>query len=149
MRRAVWWALDTGSVRPYQVIVFLAFVCAGVHSLLLGAPNAVEQAMGGTAALAWTALIIVCPALNLLGMWLERRKEPSGLWLQIAGDAGVAFASAAYVTALVQATWAERATFAGWVVGALGVCAAAIFGRDVRRAVVAGRMVREMESDSE
>lgn len=147
MRRAVRW-VDAESVRHYQVIVYLAYVVAGAQALLLGAPpNAVAQAMGHGVALAWIALIIACPVLSLAGLWLDRRGRPNGLWLQIAGDAGVAFASAAYVTSIVQATWAERATFAAWVVGALGVCAAAILVRDVRRVVLAGRFARELERE--
>lgn len=147
MRRAVHW-VDAESVRHYQVIIYIAYVCAGVQAVSLGAPpNAVAQAMGHMVSLAWISMIIACPALSLVGMWLDRRNQPAGLWLQIAGDAGVGFASAAYVTALLQATWAERATFAAWVAAALGVCAAAMLVRDVRRVVVAGRMVREMETD--
>lgn len=146
MTRVVHW-VDADNVRHYQVIVYLAYACAGVQALLLGAPpNAVAQAMGHTVSLAWIVMIVACPALSLVGMWLDRRGQPSGLWLQIAGDAGVAFASFAYVAAILQATWSEKATFAAWVAAALGVCAAAMFVRDVRRVVVAGRMVREMEN---
>lgn len=149
MRRVVRW-VDAESVRHYQVIVYLAYVCAGVQALLLGAPpGVVAQAMGYPVSLAWTVMIVVCPALTLVGMWVDRRGQPAGLWLQIAGDAGVAFASFAYVSAILQATWSEKATFAAWVAAALGVCGAAMFVRDVRRVVVAGRMVREMEHDDD
>lgn len=149
MRRAVRW-VDAENVRHYQIIVYLAYVCAGVQALLLGAPpNAVAQAMGHTVSLAWIGMVMVCPALSLAGIWVDRRGEPSGLWMQIAGDAGVAFASAAYVVALMQATWAERATFAAWIAAALGVCAAGMLVRDVRRVLLAGRMVQEIEMEND
>ncbi|WP_280393247.1 hypothetical protein [Nocardia wallacei] len=138
--------VDSGSVTHYQVIVYLAYVVAGVQSLLLGAPpNAVAQAMGPAIALLWTVLVIACPLTSLFGMWQDRR--PSSLWFQLAGDSGVTFATAAYVAAVFSSTWFERATFAAWMAASITVCGALMTWRDIRRIQMVGRVVRERESD--
>ncbi|WP_328439094.1 hypothetical protein [Nocardia puris] len=147
MRRAVRW-VDAESVRHYQVIVYAAFACAGVQAISLGAPPpTIAAAMGEAVAVAWVAMLIGGPALTLSGLWLDRRRRPIGLWMQIAGDAQVTAAAAAYATAVTQATWADRATFAAWLSAAIAVCALAMVVRDIRRVVTAVRMVRQMEAE--
>lgn len=139
-------AIDSGSVRLFQVIVYTAYVIAGVQSLVLGAPpNAVSQAMGHVAALAWTLLIMACPALSLLGLW--RGSWPFSLHLQLAGDSGVAFASAAYVVAVLQATWSEKATFAAWMATSLAVCGVLMVVHDIRRIRLVQRRIGEVDRD--
>lgn len=143
MKRALG-PLDAGDVRLFQVIVYVAYIIAGVQSLALGAPpNAVTQAMGHLVAGVWIALVVACPGLTLLGMWQERR--PYGLYAQVAGNSGVAFATAAYVVAVLQATWAERASFAAWMATSLTICAALITWRDARRIRQVRLRVREIE----
>lgn len=136
--------IDIGDVRPFQAIVYLAYVIAGIQSFALGAPpNAVHQAMGHPIAVVWTVLIIASPLLTLVGMACERKSF--GLHMQAAGDSGVAFASAAYVVAVLQVTWADRATFAAWMAASLTVCAALMTWRDIRRILFVQRRVLEIE----
>lgn len=140
--------LDIGDVRPFQVIVYLAYIIAGIQSFVLGAPpNAVAQAMGDSIALVWAVLVIVCPLLTLAGIYAERRSF--GLHMQAAGDSGVAFATAAYVVAVLQATWWDRATFAAWMAASLGLCAALMTWRDIRRILFVQRRVLQIEGDSQ
>ncbi|MBF6368435.1 hypothetical protein IU469_22315 [Nocardia puris] len=147
MRRAVA-ALDEGSVRPFHAMVYLAYIAAGVQSLALGAPpNAVAQVMGHRFALAWIVLIIVSPALALVGMATERRYI-YGLYMQAAGNSGVACATAAYVMAILQVTWADRASFAAWMATSLTASAVLITWRDVRRIRAVTRRVRQLEEDA-
>lgn len=120
------------SVKPFQVVVYCGYLGAGLHALITGTvPNAVGQILGPTAHHVWVALLIVCPLLTFAGIPIARR-TPSGLWLQVAGDSGVAFASSIYVLALAQTVYAGRATFAVWVVLALAICALALAGRNLR-----------------
>jgi hypothetical protein len=91
-------------------------------------------------------MLIVCPMLTFVGIPIARR-TPRGLWLQIAGDAGVCFASAVFVAALCQTVYAGRATFAMWVVLALGVCAAALVVRNIRTLRAVARVVRRLDRD--
>lgn len=143
MRRIRRW-VDAETVRLPQAIVYCAYIVAGVQSLALGAPpNAVAQAMGHEVALMWTALIIACPTLTLVGLWQRRRAF--SLWLQLAGDSGVTFASAAYVVAVLQATWSERATFAAWSAAALAICGALVTWRDARRIRQVSKRIQAFE----
>lgn len=147
MRRAVR-LLDAESVRPYQAAMYCAFIVAGAQNLILGAPpGAVTQAMGHRVALAWSLLLIACPLATLVGLRLGRLGLPAGLWMQIAGDAGVAFASFAYVAAVLQATWGNRASFAVWLGAGIGVCAVAMLATDVRRVRHATRLAKERDRE--
>lgn len=138
--------VDTEAVRPFQVIMYTAYVIAGIQSLVLGAPpNAVSQSMGPAAALAWTLLIVACPTMSLLGLW--RGSWPFSLHLQLAGDSGVAFASAAYVVAVLQATWSEKATFAAWMATGLAVCGVLMVMHDIRRIRLVQRRISEVDRD--
>lgn len=144
--RRVTLAIDSESVRLFQVIVYTAYVIAGIQSLALGAPpNAVAQAMGHRAALAWTLLIMVGPVLSLLGLW--RGSWPFSLHLQLAGNSGVAFASAAYVVAVLQATWSEKATFAAWMATSLAVCGVLMVVHDIRRIRLVQRRIGEVDRE--
>lgn len=139
--------LDTESVRHYQTLVYCAYIIAGVHALWVGAlPNAVGQTLGVPAHIGWVALIIGGPLLTFAGMWLEAR-HVAGLWFQIAGDAGVAFASATYVAALSQTLYAGRATFAMWVVLALALSALALVVRGVRKVRAVAVVVRRLDGE--
>lgn len=143
--RRVGVALDAGSVKPFHALVYLSYVLAGAQSIALGAPpNAVAQAMGNTVALAWIVLIIACPALTLVGMAAERR-SPFGLYMQAAGNSGVACATAAYVAAILQVTWADRASFAAWMAASLAASAALVTWRDLRRIRAVSRRARQLE----
>ena len=124
--------------------MYVAFVAAGAQNLALGGPpGAVTQAMGPRVALVWSALLIVCPMATLAGLRLGRMGRPAGLWMQIAGDAGVACASFAYVAAVLQATWGNAASFAVWLGAGIGVCAVAMLVTDIRRVRHATRLVKE------
>jgi hypothetical protein len=144
-RRATRW-VDSESVRLYQGIIFISYAIAGIQSLALGSPpTVVAQAMGPWVSLMWTGLLIACPILSGLGYLL--RKRPGGLWLLVAGDAGAACATAAYVVAVLQATWAERATFSAWSAAALTACAVLILARDLRRLRQFQRAVKEVSRE--
>lgn len=138
--------LDGESVRPYQAVVYASCAIAGMQSLITGLPpNVVTDAMGHVVAVIWSAMLIACPTVTALGLWMSRRGLPSGLWMQAGGDTGVAWAMAAYAVAIFQATWAERASFAAWLAIGVGVCALGMVIRDVRRIQQAGRLVKRME----
>lgn len=135
------------SVRGYQVVMYTAILCAGVWALCAGEiPNAVSQILGRYAHIGWVGLLIVAPVSTFVGMWWER-KRVSGLWLQLAGNGGIAFALATYVLALSRTVYAGRATFALWVVLGLAVCAFRLVVRDWRRIRMVARVVRSMDSD--
>lgn len=139
------WSGEHPSVRPFQVVVYCGYIAAGVDAAVKGAPpGAVAQAMGHDIAVIWTVLLIVCPLVFLAGLAFQRWLVAP--WLQLSGNVGVAFASAAYVTAVLQATWAEQASFAAWVTASLMVCSALIVAGDVRRIVAISRRMREMDS---
>lgn len=124
--------------------MYVAFIAAGVQNLALGGPpGAVTQAMGQQVALAWSVLLIACPMATLAGLRLGRMGKPVGMWLQIAGDSGVGFASFAYVAAVLQATWGDRASFAVWLGTGIGVCAVAMLVTDIRRVRHAMRLAKE------
>ncbi|AHH20867.1 hypothetical protein NONO_c60910 [Nocardia nova SH22a] len=140
-------ALDIESVRHYQVVVYAAVFGAGVQGLVLReTPNAVGQQIGPCFQFFWLGLLVLCPVLTFLGMWVERR-HIAGLWLQVAGDAGVSFALLAYTAAIGHATFAGRATFAMWIALALSVCAFALVIRGVRKLRTVSRIVRKLEVD--
>ena len=146
LRRAVS-VLDRESVRPFQVLVYCAYIGAGVHAVCEGnLPTTVAQILGPAAHVGWVGLLIVCPLLTFVGMVFEAR-SPAGLLLQLAGDTGVAVASAVYGAARARAAWAGGATFALWVVLALGLCAIALVVRGVRKIRAIGRVVRSMDRD--
>ena len=132
------------SVRRY---LYLAYIGAGAHALIIGsAPGAVEQSMGTRAALAWAVLLIVGPVLALTGTRLEH--TASGLWLWLSGDTAFASASAAYSYAVYSAAWSDRATYSAWIAGALAVCGArwaADTARQIRRV---SAMIDEVEGGS-
>ncbi len=134
--------LDRGQVRLFQVVVYSAYILAGLQAVAVGGPpNAVAQAMGATAAHLWIALVITCPALALTGIALERR--PIWIYAQVAGSAGIACATAAYVVAVIEATWARSASFAAWIAASLTICAVLMAWRDARRIRVVSRWVRQ------
>jgi hypothetical protein len=140
---------DLRSVRPFQVIVYLSYMAAGTQSALMGAPpGAVAQAMGDTIGVLWIGMLIVFPAVSLLGLGLMRRWACS-MWLQLSGNLGVAGASAGYVVSVLQVTWAERASLAAWVVGSLVLCALWMVAGDVQRIVVVERRIREIGSEDD
>ncbi|MBF6315058.1 hypothetical protein IU436_25450 [Nocardia farcinica] len=133
------------SVKPFQVAVYTGYLGAGIHATCTGEiPNAVGQILGPAAHLGWVALLIVGPLATFVGIPIARR-TPRGLWLQIAGDAGVASASLIYVVALSQTVYAGRASFAIWVVLALAICAGALVVRNVRVLRAVARVVRRLE----
>lgn len=126
--------LDPGaaSIRPFQVVIYAGYLAAGLHALATGVlPNAVGQVLGPVAHVGWIMQLIACPLLAFVGVAIVRR-TPRGLWLLLAADSGIAAASALYVLALTQATYAGRASFALWVVAGLMVCAVAWAVRDIR-----------------
>ncbi|WP_280329579.1 hypothetical protein [Nocardia wallacei] len=138
--------VDSESVRLYQGVVYAGFLISAVQSIWLGTPpTAVAQAMGDFVESMWLALLIVCPLLAALGYW--RRTRPGGLWLLAASDAASACTTGAYVAAVLQATWAERASFAAWVVFMLSVCSVLILWRDVRRIREMSRLVKEAKRE--
>ncbi|WP_280187042.1 MULTISPECIES: hypothetical protein [Nocardia] len=139
---------DRRSVRPFQVIVFLGYMAAGIDAAVKGAPpGAVSQAMGNRFAVVWIVMLIVFPAVSLLG--LAARRWAGGPWMQLSGNLGVGAASAAYVLAVLQATWAERASFAAWVTASLTVCAVGLVYGDVRWIVAVTRRMREMDNEGD
>lgn len=146
MRARLGGLVDSESVRAYQAIVYAGFLLAGLQTIWLGAPpTVVAQAMGDPVEKMWLALLIGCPLLTGLGYWARCR--PGGMWLLVAGDAGTACATAAYVAAVLQATWAERASFALWNATSLTVCAVIILVRDLRRIRAVSRLVKEAEHE--
>lgn len=133
------------SVKPFQVLVYAGYLMAGIHALLARElPNAVGQILGPATHVGWIALLIVCPLLTFAGIPVARR-TPRGLWLQVAGDSGICFASALYVVALSQTVYAGRATFALWVVLMLGACAGALVVRNLRVLRAVTRVVRRFD----
>lgn len=145
MRQIGLW-LDSDTVRHYQTIVYIGYIVAGVQSLALGSPpNAVAQSMGRSTALVWTLLVIVAPAMSLLGQW--RTRAASSLWLQLAGDSAVTFATAAYVMAVLQSTWFARATFAAWMAMSITVCGAMKTWRDIWQIWLVSQRMRELATD--
>lgn len=150
MRRLIEWlgrALDVESVRHYQLLVYAAVFGAGVQGLVLReTPNAVGQTLGPCFQFFWLGLLVLCPVLTFVGMWAERR-HIVGLWLQVAGDAGVSFALLAYTAALSHTGFATRATFAMWIALALSVCAFALVLRGIRKLRLVSRLVRKLEVD--
>jgi hypothetical protein len=142
MRRIGLW-IDSESVRVYQAIIYSAYIAAGVQSLAMGSPTAVSLAMGRCFSLVWIALMIVCPCMSLVGQW--QRQRPASLWLQLAGDAGVTAITAAYAVAVLQATWAQRATVGAWLATSIMICGALMTWRDMRRIGYVARRTREMD----
>ncbi|MBF6573721.1 hypothetical protein [Nocardia farcinica] len=133
------------SVKPFQVLVYAGYLMAGIHALLARElPNAVGQILGPATHVGWIALLIVCPLLTFAGIPVARR-TPRGLWLQVAGDSGICFASALYVVALSQTVYAGRASFALWVVLMLGACAGALVVRNLRVLRAVTRAVRRFD----
>lgn len=138
--------VDSESVRLYQGVVYMAFLLSAMQTIWLGSPpTAVAQAMGGEVELMWLALLIACPLLAALGYW--RRERPDGLWLLAASDAASACITAAYVVAVLRATWAERASFAACLAAAVSVCSALILWRDLRRIRATARLVKEAKRE--
>ncbi|MBF6411190.1 hypothetical protein [Nocardia farcinica] len=127
------------------MLVYAGYLMAGIHALLARElPNAVGQILGPVTHVGWIALLIVCPLLTFAGIPAARR-TPRGLWLQVAGDSGICFASALYVVALSQTVYAGRATFALWVVLMLGACAGALVVRNLRVLRAVTRVVRRFD----
>lgn len=125
-------AWEPGSVRSFQAIIYTAYAGAGSQALITGAPpGAVARAMGEHTAMAWAILLIAGPLLTGIGVW--RENAPAGLWLQLAGDTGLAAGGAAYSYAVIAATWGGTATYAAWVAGALAVCSARVAIGTARR----------------
>ncbi|WP_280265332.1 hypothetical protein [Nocardia wallacei] len=147
MPRRIGRILDSESVRAYQILVYLAYLAAGLNSLWAGStPSVVAQSLGPVADAGWVALVVGGPLVTFAGMRLERR-HVAGLWMQLAGDCAVACASVTYVAAVSQTVWAGRSTFAVWVVLALAVCAAALVVRGVRKLRTVTRIVRRMNDE--
>ncbi|WP_280389323.1 hypothetical protein [Nocardia wallacei] len=135
------------SVKPFQVLVYAGYLAAGVHALIARRPpTAVSQILGPAAHFGWVTLLVLCPLLTYAGIPIARRTQ-RGLWLQVAGDSGIASASALYVAALSQTVYAGRASFALWVVLVLGICAGALVVRNVRTLLAVGRVVRSMNRE--
>lgn len=134
------------SVRLYQGIVYAAFLVSALQTIWLGSPpTAVAQAMGEGVEQMWLALLIACPLLLVVGY--RRRARLDGLWLLAAGDAGSFCATAAYVAAVLQATWAERASFAAWMATALSVCSLLVLWVDLRSIREMSRLVKEAKRE--
>ena len=149
MRRA--WHLigtwiDSESVRPFQYLVYAFTFGGGVQCIIMNPPGAVSRVMGDHFDTVWTLLLIVCPVLACLGAWW-RRRNIAGLWVQLAGDAGFTLALWAYVAALVQATYAQSATFAAWLSASIAISGLGVTIRDIRliRAVTAQMNLRRQE----
>jgi hypothetical protein len=139
--------VTTDSVKPFQVVIYFGYLISGVHALCTGeVPTSVGQMLGPTAHVGWVTLLIVCPLLTFAGIPISRR-TPRGLWLQIAGDSGIAWVSTLYVVALSQTMYAGRASFAMWVVAALGVCAVALVVRNVRTLRAVAKVVRRLDGE--
>lgn len=140
LRRVGSW-IDSESVRHYQTIVYLAYLVAGAQILVRGSlPGAVAQGLGRGFEKAWLFLLVVGPLTTFVGRRMAH--SIAGLWLQLAGDCGVMFASLAYVAAILQTGYGGKATFVEWVVGSLAVCALGMVTRDVRKIRVASQLVR-------
>jgi hypothetical protein len=132
------------SARPY---LYLAYIGAGAHALIIGsAPGAVEQSMGTHAALAWAVLLIVGPVLALTGTRAEH--TASGLWLWLSGDIAFASTSAAYSFAVYSAAWSDRATYSAWIAGALAVCGVRWAADTARQIWRVAAMIHEVEGGS-
>jgi hypothetical protein len=134
MRRA--WHLietwiDSESVRPFQYLVHACTLGGGVQCIVMNPPSAVSSVMGDHFDTVWTLLLIACPLLACLGAWW-RRRNIAGLWVQLAGDVGFTLALWAYVAALVQATYAQSATFAAWIAASLAISGLGVTVRDLR-----------------
>lgn len=135
---------DLRSVRPFQVIVYLSYIVAGVQAAALGAPpGAVREAMGHEATVLWIVMLLVFPSLSLAGLASARRWAGS-MWLQLGGNVGVAGATAAYAIAVIQSTWWNSATFAAWLAASLTLCCLVLVWGDVRRIVVVERRIRRI-----
>ncbi|WP_280246761.1 hypothetical protein [Nocardia abscessus] len=137
--------VDEDSIRTYQVTMYAFILIAGVWAVCAGEiPNAVSQILGRPAHVGWVGLLIAAPLVTFAGIAIERRRV-LGLWLQLAGNGGIAFALATYVLALGRTVYAGRASFAVWVVCGLVACACRLVWRDWRRIRVVARAVRSMD----
>lgn len=133
MRRAIaallrW--IESESIRPPQIVVYVGTICAGIQSAIMNPPTTVTRVMGEHVDAIWTAMLIVCPLLACIGMW-RARSSIAGLWLLLAGDIGVLACYLAYIAAIVQSTWARSATFAAWLAAEIALCVIGVLVRDV------------------
>lgn len=138
--------IDSESARPYQAVIYGAYIAAGVQATITGKPpGVVELAMGAPTAKAWALLLIAGPLLTLAGaLW---RRHVAGLWLQLAGDSGGAAASLGFSAAIMQTSFSSRATYAAWVAAALALCGAAMVARGIRQIRAVRVVTHRIEQD--
>jgi hypothetical protein len=140
--------IDSESVRPYQAAIYALYAIAGAWAAWTGLPSPVDEALGRTAGLGWVGVLIGAPALTFTGRLVgliaggQWSRHVASLTLQLAGDAGVMFASFTFSAALASTIYAGRAVFAGWVVFGLGICALGLVVRGVRKLTAGARIAR-------
>ena len=117
-----------------QLVLYPWVFAAGVYMLINQVPNVVSEEMGAYVHQGWALLLVTSPLLTLAGWWLRRGREhlaDVGPVLSITGNLGATGALAAYVTAVVQASWIGRGMFSVFLVVAFMELTALIAVRDV------------------
>lgn len=138
--------LDSEGVGLFQAVVYIHLAVGGFYCAVIagGVPQAVEEAMGPVANVAWVWMCIgvtVC----LLGKRLNSGLSYLGLWLQVAGDVFALGAFGGYVLATMQTSYFGAVLIAVWVFAALADCALLLVVRDIRRIVQVERRVRRQK----
>lgn len=148
LRVRLYRAIDSDEVRLLQAIVNVGMLSAGFYMISYGVPTTVRIELGGTMHLVWVVMCVVGPALVGLGDWLVSSGEKAvlssqttgggsrvywGWYFQMGGDFATTCVYATYVIAAFSSAWLQRGIFAAFVMSSLGICAAILVYRDIRR----------------
>lgn len=138
--------VDAELIIPFQKFVYYPIIIGFTMYLAFfadGAPQGVNESLGGSAYVCWLILGSVFPALSLFGRYLfdsaaktapgEPNSAYGGAWLMLAGDFGVWSAIGIYLACVVNAAWWGQAFWGlGFVV--MGIPGGGIFTyRSIRR----------------
>lgn len=142
MREIGRWVLaliDSDSIRPFQAVMYAAFVLSGVDVLVVvttthPTSSPVRDAMGWTVHLVWCCGMVAAPIVTATGVGLTHIPPASyaGVLLQLCGDFAVMVLLAAYTLGIFEASWHSGA-FGLVVYGALTACAGLLTFRSARR----------------
>lgn len=134
--RQFWVAVDSEGVALFQWLFYILFIILGVYGLWIAdSQPPITLRFAPMNITLWYWLHIVGPGSCLLGKLLRTsRLGYAGMWLQLGGDIGLAFALAAYNTGTFHAESWGRGMYGAFPLGTatfLSVCLLTV--RDVRR----------------
>lgn len=108
-----WFAIDEQQVSPFMYVFGIGFIFAGIYGPTVAhydPPLTLQGSMTPGYVAVWYWLLLVGPALALIGKSLKGRLTHAGLILQLTGDMTVSLALLAYVVASFHVeTWGHGA----------------------------------------